>query len=796
MKKQTIVSQPPSPFGDRSGSALGVVLIFMGILSIATASLLNLGMGEMNLNGRRMADIEAKHVAESALEIATAHLQEEMENTSSAMAEDLTISVSDEELALLYRDSRYITGVSVESEPVRTLIDTEVYVDPQDPSTLLDPHRGSYVTISEWLLTAHVDVDYRSHTRTVTATQRFQVRGSPFFTHAILYNMDLEFHPGANMVVSGPVHSNGNVWLASTTGSQLFFTDAVSATKAIRVGAMQTQTNSSKTSFQENWSGSNIGGHTARNVWFNTNGVYPPSEFDKKTKDGIVYSNLYNTPAGGNYKEAASYFDSLSQSRALGNSSILEVYTGFDTSNEFYDKRFDGNLGAGSERAPKIMPAFLPDYVAEDGTGNGMNSGYALIEPKLESTAPEYKGEFEKQKLASKAGLNLKVVYVDDGTAPADFNAVRLVKKGESRYKLKKNGEIQRDKDGNPKLNEEGLSDYWLIPNNPVSGSQVKIQDDVVDTFLQVRVYDEGNDGKPLEKGGIYDRRRLKPVDLLDLNLNAFNTEIVDSPAANRFSDGTSITYNPASDYNGVVYVEFPTATSTTTRADNIVVAEDNYRDVSVDGTSGTVKTGLGLLVTDARKVPDPSYNIDTTPGFTLATNGTAYIKGSYNADGIKGTGSSTEGDGKSGYDTVAAIAADAITFLSDAFEFEKSKGDKSDRDAVFTEVNAALLSGITPTNTPNVDFDGDGNVDDIVSGGSHNFPRFLEDWNTTFRYRGSIVSFFESEIAIEPQEQKGNSWYGAPTRDYGFFEVFGTGKQPPGTPMGRSYFKLDFRIL
>jgi hypothetical protein len=206
----------------------------------------------------------------------------------------------------------------------------------------------------------------------------------------------------------------------------------------------------------------------------------------------------------------------------------------------------------------------------------------------------------------------------------------------------------------------------------------------------------------------------------------------------------------------------------------------------------------LGLLVTDASVIPNPAFNATKAPGFTLATNGSAYIKGHYNADGNMGTGSSVDGSGEgSQYNALAAIAADSVTFLSNQFDFTEAKLNRNDRRAEHTEVNAAILSGIAPTNKPNVDYTGDGKADTMISGGSHNFTRFLEHWGgRTFRYRGSIVSFFESEVAIEPQEQKNISFYSPPNRDYGFFNEFGFGSQPPGTPMGQTYFKLDFRIL
>jgi hypothetical protein len=53
----------------------------------------------------------------------------------------------------------------------------------------------------------------------------------PLFQFAVFYNMDMEFGPGADMVISGPVHTNGNLIARNQTGftNTLQFLDRVSA---------------------------------------------------------------------------------------------------------------------------------------------------------------------------------------------------------------------------------------------------------------------------------------------------------------------------------------------------------------------------------------------------------------------------------------------------------------------------------------------------------------------------------------------------------------------------------------
>lgn len=809
----------------REGSSLATVLILMGIVSIVSASLLRLGVQEASLNNRRVADIEGKHVVESAIELAMSRLEATFKETQSITAATPSISLSAAEKNMLLSHARFATGVRV-TGVTNKLLRARIYVDENDPDTLLDPHRGGFVNVSEWEVRAEADVTFNSGTRTIQASQRFQVRESPFFTHAIFYNMDLEFHPGPRMVTNGPVHTNGTLWLLGSQGNKngLYFMDKVSATKAIRVGTMTNATGPNGEVFQDDWSqmtaanGSpdNHSTKDGRSVWFNTDGVKPLGGEWKKL-DGITYGNLYDGYSDYMTKEA--YFDSLSQ-----DSGKLHDRTGFSSLSEFLANRFNGNLVSGSLDAPTIRPQFIPDYVAEDGSGNGRNSGYSLIEPLMAGSTGDggrngtHKGEAEKEKYAYKAGLTFKVLYSPDHTPPF-ANAVQLVKNGGDRKKDKDLTDyylvptkIRRsnafdmdstdtsaspafpvlDESGNPMVNEDGDSVTESVLQT--TADMVFLSEKVVDKIARIRLYEEDKKQKPKSKGGLYDQRRKKALDLLQLDIKNFDKELVSADDDGRFSDGSSSTFTPSSDYNGLVYVEFPTVT--TTRPDNVVVARDAYRSVKVGNSNQDA--GLGLMLTNAKKLPNPSYNANKAPGFTIATNGTAYVHGNYNADGSMSTGSSSNAEGEaSGYNALAAIAADSITFLSKVFKFEKAKDSSGSRDAVNTEVNAALMSGIVPTNKPGVDYNNDGTDDMILSGGSHNYPRFLEDWGgKTFRYRGSMVAFFESEVAIEPQQQKGNSYYSPPNREFGFYEEFATGSQPPGTPMGRTFFKLDFRFL
>jgi hypothetical protein len=61
----------------------------------------------------------------------------------------------------------------------------------------------------------------------VALTRRFFNNRIPIFQFGIFYDDDLEFHPGPRFDFGGRVHSNGNIFMAASTG--LYFASKVSA---------------------------------------------------------------------------------------------------------------------------------------------------------------------------------------------------------------------------------------------------------------------------------------------------------------------------------------------------------------------------------------------------------------------------------------------------------------------------------------------------------------------------------------------------------------------------------------
>ena len=82
------------------------------------------------------------------------------------------------------------------------------------------------------------------------------------------------------------------------------------------------------------------------------------------------------------------------------------------------------------------------------------------------------------------------------------------------------------------------------------------------------------------------------------------------------------------------------------------------------------------------------------------------------------------------------------------------------------------------------------------TDGGAHNFLRFIEDWNGTLNYRGSIISFYTSRQAVGTYKCCTNV-YSPPTRGYRFDTEFLTmALLPPKSPAFRDVNTLTFRQL
>jgi hypothetical protein len=162
----------------------------------------------------------------------------------------------------------------------------------------------------------------------------------------------------------------------------------------------------------------------------------------------------------------------------------------------------------------------------------------------------------------------------------------------------------------------------------------------------------------------------------------------------------------------------------------------------------------------------------------TVATPDPLYVWGNYNAP------TSALGTTNTSATRPASFAADAVTILSPAWTDANSTAALSSRNPTATTVNAAILTGIVPSNGTS------------YSGGVENFPRFLENWSgVTFTYNGSMVAMFNSSIATGAWG--GANVYNAPSRNWAFdLNFMNATKLPPGTPEFKAVIRADWAAV
>ena len=169
----------------------------------------------------------------------------------------------------------------------------------------------------------------------------------------------------------------------------------------------------------------------------------------------------------------------------------------------------------------------------------------------------------------------------------------------------------------------------------------------------------------------------------------------------------------------------------------------------------------------------------------TVASDNAVYIQGDYNTGGTgpsdvpsnvsNPTGAATpQATGYPRYSS--AVMADAVTVLSNNWSDSNASQPLSKRTATPTTVNTAILSGDVPSDSKA----------GTASGGAHNFPRFLENWNNVnFTYWGSLVEAYKSE-EFTGAWQTGQVYYW-PNRMWNFDTNF-VSKPPPGTASGINF--------
>lgn len=190
------------------------------------------------------------------------------------------------------------------------------------------------------------------------------------------------------------------------------------------------------------------------------------------------------------------------------------------------------------------------------------------------------------------------------------------------------------------------------------------------------------------------------------------------------------------------------------------------------------------------------------TRGFTVASENGVYVLGNYNATGISSVGSPTASTAYNPQNTAAhvpaSIVGDAVIVLSNSWTDSRSfryPFALSQRTATETTIRFAMLAGDARSSYENSPNQGGG--DPRLTGGVHNFKRFLENWSgVRLNYAGSLINLFNA------RNNNGafkccSKVYNPPTRNWVFDATFLDPRRlPPGTPMFQNIQLTGFQRI
>jgi hypothetical protein len=725
------------------GSALVTVVILSTLVGVTAAVLLRYSLNEFRLNQRNYLRFQAKNAAEAMLEYGAAELMSRIQNNANFSTSELTTAPittpgARKSTAFAQGSGTYNnvnpTGMrfwaSQQSDPTRRLI------DPGDPGNEYDPLRGQYASTKIIRMLAQASATAGGVSAPSYGTQTLEIRDAHLFNYAIFYNITMEFHPGANMTIAGPVHSNKESFItaSATLRFQSPFTTAstLSATPQSNAGTSRPD-------------GQNV--QFATGLDLNSDGV----------PDTTAINNDHNATAnkirGTDGSVLSTYVDSQLASRSSGNTFASVA------SQSWRGNVQDSSMGIITQNLPAI-------------TANTPAEAHDLIEPKdttvTSSSATDVQSR-ETQKFANTSGLYIiQGAPGTDGAASGEAPApVAFANSTDAAaYKAASNRTTWRT--SNP-------TKIIALPADMVKNNR-RMKDFREDKIVNTVDVDMGKLRTAVNT----------TTASASTNLKIYNT-----------STGTYSTdwnLDASGGWNGQVYVEVESPTAGYTSSSDVTGSPTG------PGTRTSVRLVNGAALPNRKTITSTAQEgvtiVTNAPIYVVGN----YNSPGINAGTRGGTAVGTEttatiGDPKDN-EVPAAIVADAINILSNAWwntTDAKPSGDanstaaKSSRIGTNTEICAAFLTG-------NVATVGSGNNNSNYSGGVENFPRLHEDWNGTLRYRGSMIALFNSELATG---QWTNASYSAPTREWGFNKMFGSqGRYPPGTPKIRTYRRLDYRDL
>ena len=662
----------------------------------------------------------------------------------------------------------------------------------------------------------------------------------PLFQFGMFSEMDLSFFPGPSFSFGGRVHTNGNLFLAADPGP-VSFSDPVTAVKEVirselangqstaasHSGNVRVRTTPNAYRMLDRDEGSLVGGLlTAENepTWTNlSTGVYNYNIRNGRTgakelelpivTAGASVIDLIRRPVPNEDNNApdvlAQRYFSMASLRILLSDTAADI-TNLPTVTA--DPPVE--LGALPPAGYDVLDPDTPPFALSPGAGvNGARTpagtpllgGFLKIEMQradgtwqdvtLEILNYGIAGEQWRDPLAGGGGP------CAGAALEASPNAILRLQRARDNDLLCLNGSVV-------------ATDYW--PNTLYDPREGLMRDGAGDTtppnYGGVMHYIEldtanlkawlegglaGSSGpNALSVNGyvVYFSDRRGNRNPLDQETGEYGFEdVVNTPSGGVPNGVNGGTPDPGEDVNGngtlETYGGTPRLAAGMTAPYSAAIRPQDRIDADNDNFNDTLdqqiaRANPAVFFRRALKVSNGRAGNVPMPGLTLVSENPVYINGTWNADPSVGFVEPN---------SATAFIADAVTLLSDVFSDRMSflyAHNLNPRNGNLTYYRFAAMAGKglsfpRPAGT-NADFGTDG--------GTHNFLRYIEDWNgNTLRYRGSLASMFYSRQAVGTYKCCADV-YGPPTRGYEFdLDFLKYGLLPPRTPMFRDVNSTGF---
>lgn len=241
----------------RRGSALITVVFLTAIMAILTASMLKYTLTERRGNERNRLILRAKNMSENISVYAAEQLTTKLMRLRSASPMAFMGGSNQIELppdSVL--DTEFTDPATAEVRAGLTTSTGLQYIDPTLPANASNPNAGLSVSTSTVPIISRATATHPAVGEVTAYMQHdMEVAMIPLFQFGIFFNMDLEFFPGQDMTILGPVHTNGRLMARGEApgAAVVSFTQRVTAAQGLYANGLM------KVSYRNRSGGENTG---------------------------------------------------------------------------------------------------------------------------------------------------------------------------------------------------------------------------------------------------------------------------------------------------------------------------------------------------------------------------------------------------------------------------------------------------------------------------------------------------------------------------------------------------------